>query len=117
MGEPLYNCSPPTGYKEISSTWVNPGALIERLNFAVALAESNLVDINFDAHRILGDIDLDDPQAVLNQCVSVLLQNKISDPTRKVLTQVAVPEAGVGKTVNPDKLIALILGSPEFQRK
>ena len=52
-----------------------------------------------------------------NQCVSTLLQNNITDNTRKVLEQTALPAAGDSKTVNPSKLIALIIGSPEFQRK
>ncbi|MDB5289140.1 MAG: hypothetical protein JWL69_381, partial [Phycisphaerales bacterium] len=39
MGEPLFACAAPTGYTEISSKWVNPGALIDRLNFALALTQ------------------------------------------------------------------------------
>jgi uncharacterized protein (DUF1800 family) len=38
MGEPLYLCQPPTGYSDTSSAWVNTGALVARLNFALALA-------------------------------------------------------------------------------
>ena len=62
-------------------------------------------------------LDLDDPNAVLNQCVNVLLQDNITDSTRKVLTESALPTPGENKTVDPTKLIALIIGSPEFQRK
>jgi len=117
LGEPLFACTPPTGYKEVSSTWVSPGALIERLNFAMALTNQQLNDVRFDASKILAGIDLDNPEAVLDQCVSVLLQNNISPGTRKVLTDTALPAPGESKTVNPSKLIALIIGSPEFQRK
>ena len=117
LGEPLFACTPPTGYKEVSKFWVSPGALIERLNFAMALTEQKLSDITFNAQTILSGTDLDDPNAVLNQCVSVLLQNNITDSTRKVLTESALPAPGENKTVNPTKLIALIIGSPEFQRK
>jgi len=62
-------------------------------------------------------LDLDNPEAVLNQAVGVLLQNNITPNTRKVLEQTAVPASGESKTVDPSKLIALIIGSPEFQRK
>jgi len=117
LGQPLYACTPPTGYPEISKTWVSPGALIERLNFALALTQQQLTDVRFDTQKILAGIDLDKPDQVLNQCVAVLLQNNITDATRKVLTESAVPAPGTGQTVNPNKLIALILGSPEFQRK
>ncbi len=117
LGEPLFACTPPTGYKEISKTWVSPGALIERLNFAMALTEQRVSDIRFNPKNILTGTDLDKPENVLNQAVAVLLQNNITDSTKKVLTQTALPAQGDSQTVNPAKLIALILGSPEFQRK
>ncbi len=119
MGEPLFACTPPTGYKEVSSSWVSPGALIERLNFAMALTQQELSDIHFDSRTILDGTDLDKPGAVLNQSASVLLQNNITPSTRKVLEQAALPAPGDSdsKTVNPNKLIALMIGSPEFQRK
>ena len=98
---------------------MNPatGALIERLNFAMALTGQKLSDVTFSPSKVLAGIDLDKPEDVLNQCVAVLLQNKVSDTTRKVLEQTALPAPGDGQTVNPSKLIALIIGSPEFQRK
>jgi uncharacterized protein (DUF1800 family) len=116
LGEPLFACTPPTGYKEISKFWVSPGALIERLNFAMALTQQQVSDVSFKPQSILDGTDLDNPEAVLNQCVAVFLQNNITDTTRKVLEQTALP-SGESKTVNPSKLIALIIGSPEFQRK
>jgi len=117
LGEPLFACTPPTGYGEVSRKWVSPGALIERLNFSLALTQQQVSDVAFSAQTILAGIDLDHPEDVLNRCVATLLNNNISDGTRAVLTKSAVPEAGSGQTVNPNKLIALILGSPEFQRK
>jgi uncharacterized protein (DUF1800 family) len=117
LGEPLFACTPPTGYGENSKKWVSPGALIERLNFALALTQQQISDVKFDAQKILGGIDLDHPEEVLNRCIAVLLDNNVTDTTRAVLTKSAVPQPGSGQTVNPNKLIALILGSPEFQRK
>lgn len=117
LGEPLFACTPPTGYKEVSKTWVSPGALIERLNFSMALTEQRVSDVRFSPQQILAGTDLDKPESVLDQSVAVLLQNNITAATKKVLTQTALPAAGESQTVNPAKLIALILGSPEFQRK
>jgi uncharacterized protein (DUF1800 family) len=117
LGEPLFACTPPTGYGEVSRKWVSPGALIERLNFALALTQQQVSDVNFSAQTILAGIDLDHPEKVLDQAVAVLLNNQITDATKQVLLKAAVPAPGEGQTVNPSKLIALILGSPEFQRK
>jgi uncharacterized protein (DUF1800 family) len=38
IGEPLYQCQPPTGYSDRAEAWVNAGALLNRLNFSLALA-------------------------------------------------------------------------------
>ena len=42
MGEPLYLCQPPTGYADTAAAWVNAGALLARVNFAVALTEGKV---------------------------------------------------------------------------
>jgi uncharacterized protein (DUF1800 family) len=38
LGMPLYQCQPPTGYKDIADAWVNTGALVGRMNFAQTVA-------------------------------------------------------------------------------
>jgi uncharacterized protein (DUF1800 family) len=42
IGEPLYGAQPPTGYSDASSAWINSGALMNRLNFALSLAANNV---------------------------------------------------------------------------
>jgi len=42
LGMPLYQCQPPTGYKDTSDAWVNTGALVGRMNFGLALASGKL---------------------------------------------------------------------------
>ena len=34
---PLYMCQPPTGYTDTADAWVNTGALVSRMNFALQL--------------------------------------------------------------------------------
>ena len=41
MGMPLYMCQPPTGYKDTADAWVNTGALVNRINFALKLAQND----------------------------------------------------------------------------
>jgi uncharacterized protein (DUF1800 family) len=38
LGMPLYQCQPPTGYKDTADAWINTGALVSRMNVAVRLA-------------------------------------------------------------------------------
>jgi uncharacterized protein (DUF1800 family) len=53
MGMPLYGAVPPTGYKWEASDWVSTGALVNRMNFALALAANKLqgVAINWRAQQ------------------------------------------------------------------
>ena len=46
IGEPLYGAQPPTGYSEKSDVWINSGALMNRLNFVVALSNNKLPGIS-----------------------------------------------------------------------
>jgi len=41
MGMPLYQCQPPTGYGDTAEAWMNSGALVNRINFALELARGD----------------------------------------------------------------------------
>jgi uncharacterized protein (DUF1800 family) len=41
MGMPLYMCQPPTGYRDTADAWMNTGALVNRINFALKLARDD----------------------------------------------------------------------------
>ena len=42
MGQPLYRCQPPAGYPDRGDHWMSNGTVLERLNFAVALAGNRI---------------------------------------------------------------------------
>ena len=42
MGQPLYQYQPPTGFPDRRSEWTSNGSIVERLNFAVALAANRI---------------------------------------------------------------------------
>lgn len=63
LGMPLYGAQPPTGYADTAASWINSGALLARMNFAVALVENriggtrvNVTDTKAEALR-LGSVD------------------------------------------------------------
>ncbi len=117
MGQPLFSFAAPTGYPEVSSKWVSPGALIERLNFALALSGQNVVDMRLHPDKLIHGVDADQPGAVLDRLSQQLLNGAMTPATRQILEKNAVSQEGESKTVNVAKLTALILGSPEFQRR
>ena len=53
MGQPLYGCQPPTGYSTKSDVWVNSAALLDRMNFGLALATNKLPGTSFDVVQLM----------------------------------------------------------------
>jgi uncharacterized protein (DUF1800 family) len=53
LGMPLYSCQPPTGYKDTADAWINTGALVGRMNFALDLAGGKYGSIAVEDHDAL----------------------------------------------------------------
>jgi len=117
MGQPLFAYQAPTGYTEDSRKWVNAGALIARMNFALALSEHKVVDVSAVPADLIRGVDTDKPGLVLDQLNRVLLHGEMVPATRATLEkQISDMQTDDASTVNVPELTALILGSPEFQR-
>ena len=85
MGQPLYLYQPPTGYPDRADHWVNTGALLERLNFGLALSANKVLGTAIDPKRVeLTGAGKNDKQ-LLDRAIAVLLNNEIAAPTRAVL--------------------------------
>jgi uncharacterized protein (DUF1800 family) len=125
IGEGFYEASPPTGYPDRAEAWVNPGALLARMNFALALADGRVPGVRTDLTVLVSDADRRRPEVVLERLLAGLLHGRAGNETRAVLTeQLGLPEitrlsADDRGPANTDvaKLAALVLGSPEFQRR
>ena len=48
LGMPLYFAQPPTGYADTAAAWVNTGALVGRMNFAVDLTANRVRGVRID---------------------------------------------------------------------
>src|SRR5437660_703123 len=54
LGMPLYGMQPPTGYSMKAEAWVNSSALVNRMNFALALGNGKLRGVQPDTLILLG---------------------------------------------------------------
>ena len=125
IGEGFYEAAPPTGYPDRAEAWVNPGTLLARMNFALSLAEDRVPGVRADLGGLVSGADRGQPEVVLQRLLAALLHGRSSEETRAVLTaQLGLPEitrltADDRGPANTDvaKLAALVLGSPEFQRR
>ena len=100
MGMPPYQCQPPTGYADRGEAWVNTGALLARMNFALALASGRMPGIR--PTGLTGEM----PQ-VRGAIVEGVLADDLADSTRTTVARA---------TATP-QVVALLLGSPEFQKR
>jgi uncharacterized protein (DUF1800 family) len=124
IGEPLYQCQPPTGYSDKADAWVNTGALLNRLNYSLALAGNRLPGVKTDVASLLGGAGAAQPDAVLDLAINILLSGEASPETRKTLEKQMkdprVLQASLDDPitrVNEGMIAGLVLGAPEFQRR
>jgi uncharacterized protein (DUF1800 family) len=141
MGQALYRYQSPTGYPDRAEQWVNTGALLERLNFALALSANGIPGTVIDPARTTGGIDPAQPERLMARAIDVLLHGDVSAQTRAVLErqlredspvpgelpgeagQRAGTFEGLAGTAAPAvapgvaEVVGWVLGSPEFQRR
>jgi uncharacterized protein (DUF1800 family) len=124
MGEPLFLCEPPTGYSDQANRWVNAGALLNRLNFALAFGSNHMGGSTVDLGAMFGADASQDPEVTLARSIDLFLDGQIEPQTRDALEQhlqdPQVLQARLDdpvKQVNEGLLSGLVLGTPEFQRR
>ena len=104
MGQPLWGYQAPTGYPENSREWVSSSALISRLNFALSLTTGRIGDVALDKDTFRNASVADVAADLLSEPLSPQSVATIEDEVK------IAPGDGA-------KVRALILGSPEFQRR
>jgi len=123
IGEPLYQCQPPTGYADTAEAWVNTGALLNRLNFSLTLAGNKVRGARADVGSLLG-VDATEPKVALQRALQIFLGGQASPTTLETLQkQLDSPQVLQAKLDDPVKKVdlgvvtGLVLGAPEFQRR
>ncbi|MFL6653889.1 MAG: DUF1800 domain-containing protein [Sulfurifustis sp.] len=109
QGMALYGCQTPNGYKNTQDAWLNPDAMMRRINVAAALASGRLPlaqSVGGDSPSMSGASDPALPAPLDWKELSRTLGASFSPQTRS-----AIDDA-------PERMrAALILGSPELMRR
>jgi len=112
LGEPLYLHVAPDGYPEREDAWVNSGALLDRMNAAMALAAGKVQGVTVALDSIGSAADT---ETLIGAIDDRILGGTMSQNTKQVLTRQL---SGVSDPVQARALaVGLALGGPEFQRQ
>jgi len=141
MGMPLYGAQPPTGYSMKAAAWVSSSALLNRMNFSLALTSGKIKGVKVEAAGLgVSDVALpSDASVTLSTLEAYLLVGGVSQQTHDSIAaqvEAAGENGGRQKLDNkPDNktvprtpgdrdrprdartIAGLLLGSPEFQRR
>src|SRR5438046_1441251 len=121
IGEPLYQCQPPTGYSDKAETSANTGALLNQLNFSLALAGNKMRGARTDATSLFGDDSSKDSKQILDRALQLFLGGHAAPTTIETLQkQLDDPQLKQAKLHDPARPVdltmvtGLVLGAPKF---
>ncbi len=99
MGQPLYRAQPPTGWPEVSQPWVNPGALVARIDFGLKLASGRITGTEVPLPPVDGP-----PDQVVDRTARAILHRPLGEQTRStVLAALGASERHARRRASPHR--------------
>ncbi len=112
LGEPLLQERVPTGYPDAADEWTSSGGLLSRMNFASQLATQSLPGVKVDLDALLPRSKEGD---LLGGANAALLSGQATPETLRIVGHEL--EGALDFEQRRALALALLLGSPEFQRQ
>jgi len=85
LGQPIFGHQAPNGWPETGESWMNTGAILNRINFGMAAAAGRLPGANLRALPALDTIRSAPREKQVDAVVATILNGMISPDTRAVL--------------------------------
>jgi uncharacterized protein (DUF1800 family) len=104
MGQPLYGKVEPTGYPNTGEGWASSAGILARINFATALSAGQVPGVKTDIDRF-------------NAKKAAAVAGEILGMAPPPAAIAAIEKGIEGKEVTPAILVAVVMSSPEFQRR
>lgn len=86
MGEKMYYYQAPTGFPDKGQYWINTGALLNRMNFGLALASCRIPGVKIDLAALNNHHEPESAQAALDTYSKLIMPGRPLDATIKRLT-------------------------------
>jgi hypothetical protein len=87
LGQPIFGHQAPDGWPQTASAWMNTGAILNRINFGLAVAANRLPGARLDAWPAAATLRTASREAQVDGVVSALLGGEVSPDTRAVLVR------------------------------
>ena len=121
LGQQPYGHVTPEGWPETASGWMNPGALMKRMDFAVRVSRSEYASIPVESSKLWQSL-VDRPfDEQVTGVVAAILNGQVSMELRAALLATRPADYDARSAVSRQhalrRLIALTLGSPAFQQR
>ena len=108
MGQPLYGFQTPNGYSDVAENWVNTGALLERMNFALALVSNRIPGTRVELSRLINNPKAGtsiEKEKLFDRFVTTIVGGEMSARTRETLLtqlsdQITLPALPATQTVS-----------------
>lgn len=113
LGEPIFGHQAPNGYPETGNAWMNTGAILNRINFGMAVAANRLPGVSYASLPALDTLQNAPRAAQVDAVISILLSGAASADTRAVLMKGENPLAS---TIVPDQQPAMAQTEPAMEQ-
>ena len=129
LQQPLWGRLTPDGWPDDANTWMNTGAILQRIRFGIDVAGGRIPGIR------VAEIASASPEARVDSVISLVLHGEASTETRSILLTgvnplaardttsasgsilMSTPNADRGGPLGYAALVGLAIGAPEFQRR
>ncbi len=120
LGQMPFDWVPPNGYPDVAGYWASTNGMLNRWNFALALAHMDLRGIRFDYFSLIGRNWR--PGNIVDALARNLLHRELLEQDRQMFIEYLAPNAAVDELLNSQQLesripglIGLMLSSNYFQ--
>ena len=117
LGQPTFGWPTPDGWPERGDAWINTGTLYKRVKFGRDVADGNIASARPNAWRDWTSLSVLPLDAQVDGVVLGVLGGSATPATRRVLAAYRADSTADTPPARLRALLAVALGSPEFQRR
>jgi len=110
-----YLADAPTGYDETSSTWASSGAMLNRMNFGIALASGDLAGVRAKGSDLPHQASTSG-ETTVHSLAAAILPGVHSETLVSLIREDLAAEPPASKREGAARTLGMLLGSPEFQK-